>query len=156
MDNRKAPFVSVDYEEYHEDKIYSFTINPSDTYQKFGRTDRINRFIEDIEKKLNSVLGLEYMLYIEISKFGRLHLHGYTRTRKNQKLNFYLYGIEKIKDIGCFCLKPIDDILIWDKYIRKQDLPQLLLNSDKLSDDVKQLIFDYTKILDKQDIEQVD
>lgn len=149
--NKKAPFVGIDYEEYHENEIYALTINPSDTYQKFGRTDRLQLFQREIDKMLSNIKHIEYDLRIEVSKLGRLHCHGYMRIRKNMKQKFYIDSITELKEIGCFTIKHIDNYVTWHSYIHKQELTTLRINNSlKLYDDANTL---YMAHLQEKDIE---
>lgn len=108
------------YEDVSTGVLYAVTLNPSDKFQHFNMTSRVNKTIVDLESIL-FYNDAEWELYPEISCKGRIHFHGYVSIR--DKNNFYLYNIPYllkrctivIKDIHSF-----EDPTYWNEYIEKQ------------------------------------
>jgi len=80
-----------DMDELITGQIYSLTINPTDRIQYFHETNRFIKCVKDIIEKVLLYQCLDYQLYIEISKKGRIHFHGCIRVK--DKFMFYLYAV---------------------------------------------------------------
>jgi len=101
---------------------YSFSYNP-DTQPTIQRFYNITlKCFEDWSQQIYDVFTtLRYstvQTYMEMSKAGRLHFHGYIVI--NDIANFYFYDLKKLKHYGTFEIDFITDPLIWDLYIKKQ------------------------------------
>lgn len=116
---------------------YSCTINPSDADQYFeSRDTRVYTFLRNIYKTLVKLnLYCNYTFYLEISKGGRLHLHGILEP--TDLIEFYLNVPPILAHYSQYELDTIDDLDTWNNYITKD---QEVTNwDDYLSDTV----FDY-------------
>lgn len=123
---------------------YELTMAPDDSLQHFNQSNRINNFVKTINKKLFIQL-YPYIrptkLHIEISKLGRLHLHG-TISFKS-KLMIKLFFVDQVKNLTdhfTIAMNPYRGD-IWDEYIVKQqryEFPTLTTTWDP-NDDVPKL-----------------
>lgn len=121
----KTEFVKKDrytIPEYHDielGKEYAISLNPCDKYQHFRSFKRPNEFMSDTSHIRECIPHCR--LYVEISKKGRLHYHGYMMIETEEELNeFYTYSIPKMISAGTICIKNIDDEKIWKDYCLKQ------------------------------------
>lgn len=96
----------IDYEDIKEDVSYAFTFNPCDKYQHFKSSTRLSDFNKDL-----AVIFLykcaEYIMYPEISKSGRLHLHGTIRIQ--DKNEFYIHCIPFLLNKGTVAIVKIEN-----------------------------------------------
>lgn len=101
---------------------YSFSFNPEEQPkpQRFYNVT-LNCF-ESWSQKVYEVFAslrfAEVETFMEISKGGRLHFHGYIKV--NDIPSFYFYEIPKLKHYGTFEIDIINDPMLWDLYIKKQ------------------------------------
>lgn len=97
----KAKNILVDYEDLKEDTDYTFTYNPCDKYQHFKSHQRLILFNKDL-KEILLYKCFEYSLFPEISKKGRLHLHGTIRII--DKNEFYINVIPYLLSRGTIAI----------------------------------------------------
>lgn len=118
---------------FYEKGWYSITINPSDKYQYFGKSDRMQQFRNHVHTGLLflKAMHIDYHLYTELSepkdntkwsKNGpRLHCHGIIRFRSTLSIkNFLLMGIYNLTRWCIYDIDTIKDINIWEQYCLKQ------------------------------------
>jgi len=101
---------------------YSMTINPHNSLQSFEAPNQLQRFHAfryDMIRILRRILDpfCTYRFSIEVSKLGRLHLHGWVQFK--DILGFYLMATPSLIDICTFELDLITDFLIWAAYCDK-------------------------------------
>lgn len=102
-------------------KEYAFTMNPTDQYQHFRAQDRIKEFYTDVRRLLQLVYNIKYVLYIELSPKGRLHLHGTIEFKDEDTIyNFYLKHLRYLMNQATLVIKPITDYDNWKIYCDKQ------------------------------------
>lgn len=106
------------YEELEEGTTYAITFNPNDKCQCFGSTDRVSAVVPTFLNALGTYRCASYELYPEVSKLGRIHLHGFIIV--NDKNLFYVYFIPYILKISTISMKPIDNFFVWMDYLVKQ------------------------------------
>lgn len=100
---------------------YAFTLNPTDQYQHFRAQDRVKDFINDVKRLLQLSYNIKYVLYIELSPKGRLHLHGTIEFKDETTIyNWYLKHLRYLMHQGTVCIKPITDYDKWIIYCDKQ------------------------------------
>jgi len=104
-----------------KDELYTFTINPSDTLQFFRHalpSTRLQSFKDSVYAMLNSISNaINIDAYIEISKLGRLHLHGVCKIKDP-----YLFYMSVAHSFQTWCTLEIDsitDINVWTTYCLK-------------------------------------
>lgn len=117
---------------------YSFTLNPIDKYQYFGKEDRFIRFCNFCYENL-FILHC-YELHVEVSEprgfhvqgysGPRLHLHGKLKFRSKKELaKFLLTGYYKLLRWSSVDIDTIGDMEKWDAYCIKQKLLKKRLSS---------------------------
>lgn len=104
------------------DTLYSFSYNPEEQpdIQRFYNI-RLNEFESWSQRVYEVFASLRYShirTYMEISRSGRLHFHGYIKIK--DIVQFYFYDLRKLKHYGTFEIDFINDPLKWDLYIKKQ------------------------------------
>lgn len=107
-------------EEVQLDVRYAISINPSDHHQFWGKgcLYREECFYENIIRLMNLILRpvrCEYKFWIEYSRHGRLHLHGFISFPddfenrdhfKNEGIRcFYGYALHRLEKMATVCLK---------------------------------------------------
>lgn len=117
-------------EDVSVDKTYTFTLNPRDEYQYFNVDDHIKRVGEFKQMvRLQFIKWSDSILldtWVEISKTGRLHVHGTLRFKDMCK--FYIKTILDVQGYGMIEIDEMTDKEVWMKYCRKQ----LSLNLGKI------------------------
>lgn len=115
---------SIKIELIDEEEWYALTINPQDDYQYWNEnTDtRLKMFTDNIKIVMHRILQpCRYELYVEVSPVGRLHLHGKMRfNNKSTIIRWYISQIHKLGKVSHFEIDTIEDMKIWDEYIKKQ------------------------------------
>lgn len=118
--------------------LYSFTINPDDTRQRFDHHNRTDTIIKYVKKHLDTQLFEYYLLfeysnpsngYIGCSK-PRLHAHGYLYFRNNtQLLWWYESSFYNLSKWCSFEVDTINDPIKWETYVQKsQEIMQHLID----------------------------
>lgn len=102
-------------EEININSSYAFTINPVVQYEE--DPDRLRKVIRILQRILNSSF-ISYKLYIEVSKTGRIHGHGYIRIQDARE--FYIQFIPYIIKRATVDITPIAEEETWSNYIIKQ------------------------------------
>lgn len=104
--------------------VYAITINPNDKMQHFDLSvvQRWNTFTTKISKDFMDELApfSKYTLYIELSKKGRLHMHGTIEI--TDVFGFYMRAIPYLCSHTQIEMDTIKDITIWNSYCTKQKL----------------------------------
>lgn len=103
----KCKNILINYEDLHEDIDYAFTFNPCDKIQHWKMADRLIGFHKELQR-IFMYRCMEYKLYPEISKSGRLHLHGYIRI--TDKDDFYIHAIRHMVSLGTVAITPIKSV----------------------------------------------
>lgn len=126
----------------------SVTLNPSDYYQSFrgkndgtspprgqGRFEEVFKFFDKIIHKWLAKFNAikEYRFYPEISKTGRIHLHGYMIVNDPIQLAVNI-GFIKNRSYINLDLDTVDAVDDWHKYITKD---QHLFNNIEWSENKK-------------------
>lgn len=104
--------------------LYSFTVNPDDTKQYEGRSDRLLKFAISMIERLYRVREYaNFEAYIEVSKGGRLHIHG-TFYDVSDLLEFFMRVPFILGEHASYELDKVNDPDVWEGYITKdqQDL----------------------------------
>lgn len=96
---------------------YTFTLNPSDSFQYFGKVARYAKAIRAIQASLESLTYCEYELYPEVSKKGRIHFHGYIDIIEPAR--FQLYDVHILTKISIYEIDVLTDPDVWKAYIEK-------------------------------------
>lgn len=126
MNNEKKTFYKNKHnllspEDVKEGVLLACTFNPKD--QKHDKvTDRRTLIIKALCKRL-AFCNVEYYLFPELSRLGRVHFHGYIRLRDIS--HFYLSGVPRLIDdytIDIQNLKevPTSKYKSWFEYCVKQ------------------------------------
>ncbi len=117
---------------YKVNTWYSFTLNPSDKFQFYGKMDRLKRF-RNFFYELFLSIKFTYEVFIEISeprgmqrdtyKGPRLHMHGKVRFETSKQLGtFLLIDFYKFTRVALVDIDTISDPLVWYQYCTKQRL----------------------------------
>lgn len=61
---------------------------------------------------------MDYKLYSELSKTGKLHYHGICKFESYEDIFNFYFKIGHMLDTT-ICIKPIDDMDVWKKYYKK-------------------------------------
>lgn len=115
---------------YQKDKLYSVTLNPVDSSQFAGKSDRLDKF----RKRMYNVLlecDIQYDFIIELSEprgmkvqgyLGpRLHLHGVIKFKNNKQIYKWLMNdYYKLTRISSIDIDTINDLQKWSNYCMKQ------------------------------------
>lgn len=110
---------NINIEDIEYNHWYAITINPQKQYYNKGYL-RYSDVMQEITKLLNQYIGeIEYFMYMEVSKLGRLHFHGYIKYKKDLDL-VYMTLIPDLVDKYSFEIDYINDPDIWAEYISKQ------------------------------------
>lgn len=100
---------------------YSVTINPESQY--WDSPSRLTSWLRHVHTKLVRIdPSFKYLLFIEISKRGRLHLHGYFRLDTDQLIDFYLSVPRILEGIGQFEIDTVANYETWYNYIQKDQV----------------------------------
>lgn len=113
--------------------MYSFTFNPIDKYQYFGKFTRLHDFKCFLKNKILENLCCDYTFVIEISeprgmhtqgyKGPRLHIHGVlTFLDKKQLGEFLLTTHWKLLNYGSVDIDTCEDWDVWMQYMLKQQI----------------------------------
>lgn len=117
-----SKFKIIKPEECLPNILYSFSYNPESqpTVQRFYNISLkcFESWSQEIYEIFTSLRNCTIRTYMEISKAGRLHFHGYIKIQ--DIVNFYFYDLKKLKHYGTFEIDFINDPLKWDLYIKKQ------------------------------------
>lgn len=116
---------------YERGKYYAVTVNPDDQHQYCGKPDRIQRVRNMYYDTMVSwaQYKIDYKFYTEISEpkminggIGpRVHLHGWVKFNSNKGIKKFLCDeLYKLSRGGIVDIDTIDDLVIWEKYITKQ------------------------------------
>lgn len=116
---------------------YAFTWSPIDDilpppHHVFNHTNMLYYF-DQHKEIIEKLKGCGVTLYLEFSKKGRLHYHGYLIITDYVK--FYLHDVNLLAYWGNMKLDNLSDPLLWDLYIHK--------NKDKIHDYFKDLKIDH-------------
>lgn len=96
---------------------YTFTINPEKQFQYEIPSKRWNNCFQEIQAIISIFIAeAEIEGFLELSKLGRIHMHGYIRFKKIA--DFYL-KLPQILDRVTIEIDYITDIETWQKYITK-------------------------------------
>lgn len=111
----------IDYENWKIDTWYALTLNPSDKYQHFESGSRLATVIKELTEVLCLYSHLSFQLWLEVSKKGRLHWHGYCKTEEEKDKNlFFIHGLPRLLRRCTMVIRDINDDVEWDKYVHKQ------------------------------------
>lgn len=114
----KSGFSLIQPEEIELDTQYTLTINIADLHGQFDIDH--NRLYVYVQKYIRRK-GIEFRLYPEYSKKGRLHLHGIiTFKTGNAIMDFYASVMEQTYK-SMMEIDTIEDIQTWSEYITKQE-----------------------------------
>lgn len=121
---------------YKANILYAITINPDDSKQYNKReTKNLYDRMAKVKAYINETMlclpqfSIEYELYLELSepsdstfgRYPRIHVHGLIRFDNNKSINqWLLYEFYRIMEHNMICIKPIDNLLEWEKYCKKQ------------------------------------
>ena len=105
---------------------YAFTLNPCDELQcdKSNSVRRFSDFKSQIRICLQNLLSpyMKWKFYIELSKAGRLHLHGTVSFNDMESiLMFFMYSVKKLMASFTYELDTIKDRSVWHTYCTKQE-----------------------------------
>lgn len=121
-------------------KMWALNVHPEAQY--WDEVDRLDKFVRLMKKLLNSMY-IEYQVNVEISPYGRLHVHGYVWI--HDPFKFYLHDVHRLLERATVVIKPIDNFDTWDDYATKQ-CHQVRTRIErfypKLTDDKKQTSID--------------
>lgn len=125
---KKAPYRSAkplhdvpNMEDIEDGVTYAFTLNPKKIPYKKDSSKyyaSIQMWMAEVQETLNKEKNLGYKLYLEFSKVGRPHFHGYITIK--DAFIFTVFNVENLMPIGAMCIKKIDTADDWLKYCTKQ------------------------------------
>lgn len=123
-DHPKAPIgnkkLIISPEMIKEGTQYALTISPSDKRQYFDCVDRIDKLTSHIEGLLLEVPNVDFDMWMEVSRTGRLHFHGVIcfKTKESIK-HFYVIKINEWLSLHNLEMTTITDPKGWDEYCQK-------------------------------------
>lgn len=104
-----------------ERKCYSFTFNPPPRKKHVGvnyeELSDVSYLYSQLAKALNGAHYVDYYMFLEASKTGKLHLHGYIRV--NDMYLWCLKGLKQLCENGTTSIREITCPHIWYKYATK-------------------------------------
>lgn len=109
-----------DHSMFKNDIKYAITINTSNMYQHFNfQTPRRLKYALQVYYNIGRLLSQvsEYEYFPEISKDGRIHVHGYITFFDTFEYHVHLAHI--LNDVCNIKIKDIDDEERWAEYIKK-------------------------------------
>ncbi len=125
IDNEKSIEKTIEnHKNFRRGDNVAVTINPSNRYQ-FGKLS-INNRLQKFRSHMLVVLGplqqqFKYKFNMEISKFGRVHLHGYVKLKKVLEFSQWVYNIKNDSKEYHLDIDSINDLDKWIKYCRKDE-----------------------------------
>lgn len=116
--NKNAPKNSIiSPEEIVLRQQYSFNINPSEQHFNIKSPQlRWAKMFQDIEILINTMFA-EIHGNLEVSRTGRIHMHGYIRFVSVS--NFYIATLPQMLSRATLEIDSIKDFDVWDKYVMK-------------------------------------
>jgi len=134
---RKLQFSCLSPEELVHGTNYSLTLNPCDARQYFDELNRYDMFVESLNKLCFDLHQYAHVQgYIEISKGGRLHLHGMINFHSRKTIfAFFLNHVKKLQNVCTYEIDTITDQSKWDTYCTKSN--KLLKDVDNFVDSSK-------------------
>lgn len=131
MSFKKSPIIEPEKIRCNTD--YTFTISPEDSMQYWQEPNSLQREKKFYEQwtvflKKHVAAYADYKLHVEISRSGRLHMHGVIKFLSIK--DFFLYSIQKLQNRAQIEIDSIEDMDVWTKYITKQQVmfPKLIEN----------------------------
>jgi len=127
----KTPLISP--EEIVLKQVYAITINPCDKRQYFDCTDRIIKLTEYMEQQLLEVPNIDFKLWMECSRNGRLHFHGTICFPTYDSIkHYYVIQLHKWLELMNIEIKIINDIEVWQTYCTKsKSLFDVFISTEK-------------------------
>lgn len=122
---KKPPHVGIPFEDVVNGETYAFTFNPKDVLTPQDGVSNLVIFAKSMNALCLTMYknyNADLKLYIEYSKLGRLHVHGYIKI--NDKFALYDSGLHYLMLRGTFCMKYMetkDDKDKWEDYCLKQE-----------------------------------
>lgn len=116
--NAKNQF--LEYERLQVDEMYAFTLNPVDQ-PVHSHPIGVKIWYENLCDFIKELKYCKVRLYIEVSKTGRFHGHGFLWV--TDKLRFTIYDVPKIISKGSSKIDTMatpDDYVYWLIYCNKQ------------------------------------
>jgi len=109
-------------EEIQTDIEYTFSINPKDDFQYFDSENSLQRYQNFHKKAITYLLNYiaptcDYYLKIELSRMGRLHMHGTIKIK--DVFGFYCDSIIKLQKYGTYEIDTISEKKEWGEYMDK-------------------------------------
>lgn len=116
------------------DKEYSTTWNPCDSYQFFGKSDRIEKCTEMVEKLIFDFPNTHLNLHMEVSRNGRLHFHGTISFTSQDAINdFYIHRIHSLQQLFNIDIDNLIDKEKWTIYCTKSvKIMNVIINSEEV------------------------
>lgn len=123
---KSPPFIEL----LKPDQWLSFTYNPCDAHQFYGKPGRTVLIVKHIESLLKAKLPYwcRYEVYpeysfngksVNMSKGPRLHYHGIIQI--TDLIYLYELGYNELQQQGVFEIDTIDDIDVWMRYCKKSE-----------------------------------
>ena len=106
-------------EEILIDTQYTLTVNIADLHGQFDIDH--SRLYHYAQRYLKGVAGLEYRLYPEYSKRGRLHLHGIIEFKKEISIMCFYDNMMDMLSKSSIEIDTISEMQKWSEYIVKQE-----------------------------------
>jgi len=101
---------------------YAFTINPCDEYQfwKESGSERIKKSVDHMKRLITSYPNINMNMYIDFSKTGRIHWHGFLLFRHIDNIKYwYEEVVHKISFTHNLDMDTIKDRNVWFLYCTK-------------------------------------
>lgn len=122
MSFKKTPIIEP--EKIKLNTEYTFTISPDDSMQYWQEPNTLQRESKFYEQWTTFLFKhvmpyAEYKLNVEISRSGRLHMHGVIKFLSIK--DFFLYSIYKLMNRAQIEIDTIEDMETWTIYMHKQN-----------------------------------
>lgn len=106
---------------YRKGDYLAITINPAEQFlNEITYSRRAQKFTSYWHAKLNTVPSENYQWNLEISRYGRLHWHGYVKVDDPCLMANWI-AIKKYKKNSNIDVDTVDDLQTWIKYITKDE-----------------------------------
>lgn len=121
MSEKKNPQQVISPEEIELNRDYTITLAPNDVGQHWGTHNRI----ETCKIQMSSLIqyfhkDIDYLIYMEVSRTGRLHWHGTINFKSYESIvDFYVDRIHNLQNHMLIEIDSIKDTEKWQLYCTK-------------------------------------
>lgn len=116
---------------------YTITINIADLHGQFDIDH--SKLYGFVQRYMRGIPGLDFRMYLEYSKKGRLHLHGIVMFNKEVAVMQFYENLMEMLSKASIEVDTIKDMQTWSEYLVKQE------SYMKLYCEKKHVIYEFTR-----------